>query len=126
MLAFLLALVDQAEAAAEPAAPPNLLTSLGPMLPLIGVGFIFYFLMIRPMKKQERDRQSLLSNLKKNDRVVTSGGIIAVISGIRDKDEEVTLKVDENSNVRLRVTKASIVRVLTEPEANKEATESKV
>ena len=64
--------------------------------------------------------------MKKNDRVVTSGGIIAVISGIRDKDEEVTLKVDDNSNVRLRVTKASIVRVLTEPDALKEATESKV
>lgn len=98
---------------------------LGPLVILLPMMVLLYFIMIRPMKKQEKDRQSLLSSLKKNDRVVTSGGLIGVISSIRDKEDEITLKVDENSNLRLRVTKGSIVRVLSEPEPAKEGAESK-
>jgi preprotein translocase subunit YajC len=83
------------------------------LLPLVAIAVLFYFLMVRPMKRQEADRKALINALKKNDRVVTSGGIIGVVSNINEKDEEVTLKVDESSNVRLRVTRPSIVRILS-------------
>jgi preprotein translocase subunit YajC len=94
----------------------------GFLLPMAAIGLLFYFLMVRPMRKQEQDRQSLISSLKKNDKVVTSGGIIGTVAGIKDKEDEVTLKVDENSNVRLRVTKGSIVRVIS-AEPDKDAKE---
>jgi preprotein translocase subunit YajC len=55
--------------------------------------------------------------------VLTSGGIIGVIANM--KDDEVLLKVDENSNVRLRVTRSSIVRVLSEKDATKDTAEEK-
>jgi preprotein translocase subunit YajC len=53
----------------------------------------------------------MVSQLKKNDKVVTQAGIIGTVARI--DDDEVFLKIDENSNVRLRVTKSSVARVLT-------------
>jgi preprotein translocase subunit YajC len=116
MLSHLLLLAQQS--GDTPAARPDTLFSL--LLPLLIIGILFWFLMIRPMKRQEQERQSLLATLKKNDKVVTSGGIIGIVAAIKDKDDEVTLKVDESSNVRLRVTKSSIVRVLGGEDVSKE------
>jgi preprotein translocase subunit YajC len=114
MLSHLLLLAEQS--GDTPASPQSgLIFSL---LPLAVIGVLFWFLMVRPMKRQEQERQALLGALKKNDKVVTSGGIIGIVAAI--KDDEVTLKVDESSNVRLRVTKASIVRVLGGEDASKE------
>jgi preprotein translocase subunit YajC len=97
---------------------------LGFLLPMVAIAALFYLLMVRPMRKQEKDRQTLISQLKKNDKVVTSGGIIGVVANVKEKEDEVVLKVDENSNVRLRVTKGSIVRVLTEESTGKDAKEA--
>jgi preprotein translocase subunit YajC len=96
-------------------------SSLGLLLPMLGIGLLFWFFMIRPMKRQEQERQQLLASLKKNDKVVTSGGIIGTIASIKEKEDEVTLKVDDN--VRLRMTRGSIVRILGD-EAAKEQKES--
>lgn len=87
-------------------------------LATFGLIFIlFYFFMIRgPMKRQEQERQSLLSALKKNDKVVTSGGIIGIVTAIKDTGDEVTLRVDDASNVRIRVLKSSIARIMTAEE----------
>jgi preprotein translocase subunit YajC len=106
-----------AEAASDPQAQGNILFTL---FPFLIIGLLGWFLMIRPMKRQEQERQTLLSALKKNDKVVTSGGVIGIVAAIKEKEDEVTLKVDESSNVRLRVTKGSIVRILGGDEANKE------
>ena len=73
--------------------------------------------------QQEADRQVLLSKAKKGDKVVTSGGIIGVIHAIKDKEDEATLKIDDNANVKLRVTKSSILRILSTDEAAKEPKE---
>jgi preprotein translocase subunit YajC len=87
------------------------------MLPsLLLIGLAFYFLLIRPQQRQQRDHKRLLSNLKKNDRVVTVGGIYGVVTNVRNDADEVTIKVDEASNTKLRITLASIARVLREAE----------
>lgn len=86
-----------------------MLSMLMTLLPVMVLG---YFLLIRPMQKQERERVDMIGKLKKNDRVVTSGGIIGTVAAIKDNEDELSLKVDENSNLRLRVTKSSVVRVL--------------
>jgi preprotein translocase subunit YajC len=87
------------------------------------VGFLFlgYFLIWLPGKKQRKEQQAMLGALKKNDKIITAGGLIGVIANV--KDDEVTLKVDESSNVRLRVTKSSIVRVVRDEESTKEQKE---
>jgi preprotein translocase subunit YajC len=116
MLSHLLLLAQQSSETST-APQGSLLFSLLPLMVIVG---LFWFLMVRPMKRQEHERQSLLSALKKNDKVVTSGGIIGIVAAVKDKEDEVTLKVDESSNVRLRVTKSSIVRILGGEEAGKE------
>ena len=65
------------------------------------------------MKRQEKQRQALVSTLKKNDKIINSGGIIGIVESVKEKENEVVLKGG------LRVTKASIVQVVTE-EAPKE------
>jgi preprotein translocase subunit YajC len=79
--------------------------------PLIVIFALFYFLIILPAKRNEkRQREDLLSKLKKNDEVLTSAGIIGIVANI--KDDEVTLKIDETSNAKLRVLKSSLVRIM--------------
>ncbi len=69
------------------------------MMPLVLVFFIIYFLVIRPQQKQKKEHQKMITNLKKGDRVLTSGGIYGNIVGI--KDNLVVLKLTENVKVEL-------------------------
>jgi len=93
------------------------------ILILIAAIFIaFYFIVIMPMKRREKkDREDLFTKLKKNDEVLTSSGIIGIVAMV--KDDEVVLKVDESSNVRLRVLKSTIARILNPKEPGKEKSE---
>ena len=74
------------------------------MAPLVLIFAVFYLLVIRPQSKKAKLHQQMLGELKKGDDVVTQGGIIGRISGI--KDDEVTLQVQEG--VRLRVLRSAI------------------
>jgi preprotein translocase subunit YajC len=112
-----------AQAPAE-GAQSNPLTSF--LLPLIPIAFLFWFLILRPQRKQEQERQSLLASMKKNDKVVTAGGLYGTVVSIKEKEDEVTLKVDENSNVRVRVTKGSIVRILSGEDSKDQKEEKSV
>lgn len=92
------------------------------MLPLLlGIGVLFYFFILRPSRTQEKERQSLLTSLKKNDKVVTHAGIYGTIVSVSDKEDEIVVKVDDN--VRLKMIKASIMKNLTNEEAAREAKE---
>lgn len=86
-------------------APPAWTT----FLPLIIIFGLFYMLLIRPQKKQQKERELMINNLKKNDHVVTTGGIRAVVDRIKDND--IYLRVDEKSDVRLRVVRSAIAAV---------------
>ena len=97
--------------------PPADVPPVSPLItwgPLILIGFLFYFLLMRPQKKEQARRRMMLSGIKKNDRVVTAGGIYGVVTNVRAEDDEVTIKVDETTNTKLRVTLSSIGRVLGE------------
>jgi preprotein translocase subunit YajC len=79
-------------------------------LPLL----IFWFVLMRPERKERKRKAELLSNLKKNDRVLTSGGLYAAVAAVHDN--EVVLKFDE-SGTRVRALKTAIAQVLTDDEA---------
>lgn len=74
------------------------------MLPFILIFFVFWLLVIRPQSKKAKAHQRMLSELQKNDQVVTNGGIIGRITGL--KDSEVVLQVQDG--VRLRVLRSAI------------------
>ena len=80
-------------------------------LPII---LLFYFFLILPQRKEQRKRRDMLTTLKKNDRVVTAGGIYGIVTNVHFEADEVTIKVDESTNTKLRVTLGSIARVLGE------------
>ena len=78
----------------------------------VPIGFLFWFLLIRPQQRERHQRDSMLGALKKNDRVITAGGIYGVVTNVHREADEITLKVDETANVKIRVTVGSIARVL--------------
>ena len=83
------------------------------MLPaMISIALVFWFLFLRPQRKEQQTRQAMISNMKKNDRVVTVGGIYGVVTNVHREADEVTIKVDEATNTKLRVTLGAISRVI--------------
>jgi preprotein translocase subunit YajC len=96
---FLLGIAQQAPAGGG--GPGGALVQFAPMLLIVGV---MYLLVLRPQMRKQKEVQKMLSELQKGDDVVTSGGIVGRISGI--KDDEVTLQVQEG--VRLRVLRSAI------------------
>lgn len=74
------------------------------LMPVILIFVVFYFLLIRPQKKAQDDHKKMVASLKKNDEVVTAGGIHGTIVNV--KDSTVTLKIDDN--VKVEVQKSSI------------------
>lgn len=74
------------------------------LLPIALIFIVFYFLLIRPQKKAQDEHKKMIAGLKKNDEVITSGGIHGTISNV--KDTTITLKVDDN--VKIEVQKNSI------------------
>ncbi len=69
---------------------------------------IFYFMIIRPQQKRAKERDKLLSNLEKGDKVVTNGGIHGVIAGLEDK----TALLQVSDNVKLKIDRSAITTVL--------------
>src|SRR5262250_3890855 len=89
-------------------------------LPLVLVFVIFYFLLIRPQQKKAKDHQEMVKKLKKNDEVMTSGGIYGKVVALADN--VVTLEVAPN--VRIRVHRPQISAVVTgDKVSSKEAKE---
>jgi len=89
---------------------------LGCVLPLIFIFAIFYFLLIRPQQTRQKKWQAMLGELKTGDRVVTSGGLRGSIMSM--KDDSLVLRVPPD-NLKLEVTRASIVTVTKPDEVEK-------
>ncbi|HLY11148.1 MAG TPA: preprotein translocase subunit YajC [Planctomycetota bacterium] len=92
----------------QPSGPGELLR----MLPMLGmILIVMYFLMIRPQSKVRKERDLMIAALKKNDHVVTAGGIYGVIKQVKPDDPDLTLCIDEKNDVCIRVSKESIAKL---------------
>jgi len=85
-------------------------------LPLVAIIAIFYFLILRPQQKKQKETQKMLSALRKGDRVVTIGGIHGVIQTV--KENTVIVKVDES--VKLEFNRSAISNVSSQAKEDKE------
>jgi preprotein translocase subunit YajC len=108
----------------EKPAPDLMVQIFGNPILLFGMLFlVFYFIVMRPHKREQAQRKAMLAGVKKNDRVLTIGGIYGVVTNVQRESDEVTIKVDESTNAKLRVTLSSIARILgdepSEETANK-------
>ncbi|MGH7226940.1 MAG: preprotein translocase subunit YajC, partial [Gemmataceae bacterium] len=76
-----------------------------------------------PMKRQEQERQAMAGHLKKNDEVLTNAGIYGTVVDVGDSDDRITVRIADN--VRVKMTRASVARNLTNEEAAKQAKAAK-
>ncbi|HEX2656693.1 MAG TPA: preprotein translocase subunit YajC [Polyangia bacterium] len=109
------ALYSLAQAAPPAGGAASPFGALGSFLPIILIFGVFFLLVIRPQQKKAKEHQNMLSQLKAGDIVVTQGGIIGKITGI--KDLEVTIEVQQG--VRLKVLRSHVTNKHTPGEAAK-------
>lgn len=100
----LLDLLAQAAPAAAAAEPPAYLQ----FLPLVAMAGIFYFLILRPQMRRQKEQQAKIGSLKKGDQVVTGGGLIGKVI----KVDEQTVDLELGPNVRVRAVRATLGDVL--------------
>jgi preprotein translocase subunit YajC len=88
-------------------------------LPLVLIFVVFYFLLIRPQQKRAKDHKTMLTGLRRGDRIITGGGFIGTVAKVVGDDE---VLVDLAENTRVRVVRSTITSVLarTEPVAGKD------
>lgn len=85
---------------AQTGAPQVQQSPLVGLMPIALIFIIFYFLLIRPQKKKQQEHGKMLSELAKNDEVVTSGGIYGTIVNIQN--DIITLRVDDNTRIKMQ------------------------
>ena len=91
--------------------------ALGQFIPLILIFVIFYFFLIRPQQKKVKEHKLMVENLKRGDKVVTSGGIVGSIERVIDNDK---VEVSISQNVTVEVIKSTGIQALVgNPETKK-------
>ena len=87
--------------------------SFGMFVPLILIFVVFYFLMIRPQQKKQKNHREMIGALRRGDRIVTNGGLIGSISRVANDNE---LIVEVASGVKVRVLRSMIAELLSKPQ----------
>ena len=84
---------------------------LSSLLPFLLIILVFYFLILRPQQKRQKERQKLLDSVKKGDKVITSGGMHGVVEGLEDKT--VLVKIADNTKVKIEKSAVTTIIGLT-------------
>ncbi len=90
--------------------------SIGAFLPLILIFGVFYILLIRPQQKKVKQHREMLNNLRRGDKIITSGGIIGTINKVADNRE---LLVQVSENVEIKIAPGMVADLYTSAETEK-------
>ena len=88
-------------------------SALVQLLPFVLMFVVFYFLLIRPQQKKQKDHRAMLDALRRGDRIVTGGGILGTVNRVISPEE---VEVDIASGVRVRLLRSTIASVLAKPD----------
>ena len=89
----------------------SFLQSLG-VLPMFIIMFaILYFILIRPQLNEQKAKESMIKNLKKNDKVVTNGGLIGTIVEFQGKNDQYVV-IDNNNGAKLKLIRSAITSLV--------------
>lgn len=83
-------------------------------LPLILIFVVFYFFIIRPQQKRQKERQIMLNSIRKGDKVIAAGGLHGTVVGLDDK----TLLLQVADNVKIKCERSSVITILKEAETS--------
>ena len=92
------------------------LGGIEPLIPLVLIFVVFYFLLIRPQQKKAKAHREMIAGLRRGDRVVTSGGIVGQVQRVIG-DSELSVEIAEG--VRVRVMRAMIAELVAKPEPSR-------
>ncbi len=84
------------------------------LVPILLMFVIFYFLLLRPQQQRAKAHREMVTNIRRGDTVVTSGGIVGKVTKVRD-DNEIEVEIAENTRVRVIKGTVAEVRVKGEP-----------
>lgn len=87
------------------------------LMPLVLIGVIFYFLLIRPQQRRAKEHKAMVEALRRGDQIVTQGGLVGKVAKVID-DDEIDVELSEGVKVRLLRSAVSAVRSKTEPAAD--------
>ena len=99
----------------------NMSDFLVSLLPFILMFALIYFLLIKPQQKKEKERLKMLNTVQKNDYVLTTGGVYGIVTAV--KDNELTLKIDEDNNTKVRLVRSAVVGIIR-PSGQKDSNEA--
>ena len=77
---------------------------------------VYIMFMKKPEQRENPKTKELLDNLKKNDRIVSAGGILGTVVTVRSDSDHITIRIDENTNTKMQILKQSVIRVLKDDE----------
>lgn len=97
----------------QPPTAPGLFAS--PVVPLLLMGVIFYFMLIRPQQRRAREQANLVSTLKSGDEVLTSAGIYGTVTNVNPEKKTITVRIADN--VRVTMTRDSVASVVNKSAA---------
>ena len=97
--------------------------SIGAFLPLILIFGVFYILLIRPQQKKVKAHREMLNNLRRGDKIITSGGIIGTVNKVAD-NRELQVQVSENVEIKIAPGMVADLYTSTEPEKKQSAKEN--
>ena len=92
-------------------------SGIGQFIPLILIFVIFYFFLIRPQQKKVKDHKIMIGNLKRGDKVITSGGIIGTVERVMENDKA-EIKISDSVNVEI-IKSTGIQGLVNTPEPKK-------
>ena len=84
-------------------------SGIGQFIPLILIFVIFYFFLIRPQQKKVKDHKLMVENIKRGDKVVTSGGLIATVERVMENDRA---EIQISDNVKVEIVKSTGIQAL--------------
>ncbi len=97
--------------------------SIGAFLPLILIFGVFYILLIRPQQKKVKLHREMLNNLRRGDKIITSGGIIGTVNKVSD-NRELQVQVSDNVEIKIAPGMISDLYTSTEPETTQPVKEN--
>ena len=86
------------------------------MLMMAAILMVYIMFMKKPEQRENPKTKELLDNLKKNDRIVSAGGILGTVVNVRSESDYITIRIDENTNTKMQILKQSVIRVLKDDE----------
>src|SRR4051812_36630032 len=102
----------------------SLFSFSSPLLPMVMIGIVFYLMLMRPEQRKRKEMEQLLSNIKKNDKIILASGICGTVVNAAPKSVYVTIRVDDSTNTKLRVLRSAIARVGQPDETEADAKEA--